>query len=65
MYEGGSGSGSRYSSPLVRRERWVLAGECTREGEGLLVLVSGRELQGRGSRYSSSDMSPGGGVYFI
>ena len=46
MYERGSGSGSRYSSPLVRRERWVLAGECTREGEGLLVLLSGRELQG-------------------
>ena len=35
-----------------------------REGVGLLGLVSGRKLQGRVSRYSSSSVAPGG-VYFI
>jgi len=54
------------SSPL-RDLAPYSTGTCggSKEEVGLQVLVSGRELKGRGSRYSSSDMSPGGGVYFI
>ena len=36
-----------------------------REGVGLLGLVSGRKLQGRVSRYSSSSVAPGGCILSI